>query len=89
MQPKVIIALGRAVVVALFGDDEAKQFGGLRGKWKTFAGIPVIVSFNPSYLLQHDTLKTKRMVWEDLLQVMERLELPISEKQRTFFLPKQ
>jgi DNA polymerase len=29
----------------------------------------------------------KRQVWEDLLAVMERLNLPISEKQRRFFLP--
>ena len=28
---------------------------------------------------------TKRQVWEDMLQVMERLEMPISEKQRGFF----
>jgi DNA polymerase len=28
------------------------------------------------------------MVWEDLLKVMERAALPISEKQRGFFLDK-
>ncbi|MBM3872113.1 MAG: uracil-DNA glycosylase, partial [Verrucomicrobia bacterium] len=28
---------------------------------------------------------TKRLVWEDMLQVMVRLEMPISEKQRGFF----
>ena len=89
IQPKVIIALGRAVVNALFSEDEARKFGALRGNWKTFEGVPVMVTFNPAYLLQNDTLKTKRMAWEDLLQVMEKLDLPISEKQRAFFLPKQ
>lgn len=89
VQPKVVIALGRAVVSALFGEAEAKSFGRLRGHWKTFEGFPVMVTFNPSYLLQNDTLKTKRMAWEDLLQVMYKLDLPISEKQRGFFLPKK
>ena len=28
---------------------------------------------------------TKRQVWEDMLKVMERLEMPISEKQRGYF----
>jgi len=28
----------------------------------------------------------KRKVWEDMLQVLERLERPISEKQRNYFL---
>ena len=89
IQPKVVIALGRAVVSALFGAEDAKQFGALRGSWKTFEGFPVMVTFNPSYLLQNDTLKTKRLAWEDLLQVMQRLDLPINPKQRAFFLPKK
>jgi len=28
----------------------------------------------------------KRRVWEDMLQVMEKLGMPISEKQRNYFL---
>jgi len=28
----------------------------------------------------------KRKVWEDMLQVLERLEQPITEKQRNYFL---
>ncbi|PYJ82959.1 MAG: uracil-DNA glycosylase, partial [Verrucomicrobia bacterium] len=28
----------------------------------------------------------KRKVWEDMMQVLERLEKPISEKQRNYFL---
>jgi hypothetical protein len=27
-------------------------------------------------------------VWEDMLKVMEKLEIPISDKQRGFFQPK-
>jgi DNA polymerase len=36
-------------------------------------------------LLRYADAATKRMVWEDLLKVMERVGLPISEKQRGFF----
>jgi len=28
----------------------------------------------------------KRKVWEDMMQVLDRLEKPISEKQRNYFL---
>jgi len=59
----------------------------LRGTWHETRGVPVRVTFHPSYLLrtQHD-LTTKRKVWEDMLAVMEQLGLPISDKQKGFFL---
>jgi DNA polymerase len=44
-----------------------------------------MVTYHPSYLLRNNTMKTKRLVWEDLLLVMERTGLPISSKQRAFF----
>jgi uracil-DNA glycosylase len=31
-------------------------------------------------------MSEKRRVWEDMLSVMEKLNLPISEKQRNYFL---
>ena len=33
-------------------------------------------------MILKDNLETKRLLWEDLLQVMKRLNLNISEKQR-------
>jgi DNA polymerase len=49
----------------------------------------VRVTYHPSYLLQTgDGHQTKRQVWEDMLAVMEKLEMPVSAKQRGFFLPK-
>ena len=45
-------------------------------------------TFHPAYLLRNMALSEKRKVWEDMLQVMERLGLPITDKQRAFFLPK-
>jgi DNA polymerase len=50
-------------------------------------GVPVLPTFHPSYLLHNQDLALKRLVWVDLLAVMERLGLPISKKQQGFFLP--
>ena len=88
VQPKVIVALGNTAVTGLLGPDPNRRMGSIRGTWNEFEGTPLMITFHPSYLLRNDTLKTKRMVWEDMLQVMEKVSLPISEKQRGFFLPK-
>ena len=45
-----------------------------------------MVTYHPSYLLRNNSNRAKRVVWEDLLKVMERAPLPISERQRNFFL---
>ena len=45
-----------------------------------------MITYHPSYLLRNQALTEKRKVWEDMLLVLERLERPISEKQRNYFL---
>lgn len=82
--PKVIVALGATAVEGLLG----KTIGitRLRGQWRTYRGIPLMPTYHPAYLLRNQALSEKRRVWEDMLQVMERLELPISQKQRNYFL---
>jgi DNA polymerase len=84
IRPKVIVALGGTAVEGLLG----KTIGitKLRGQWRTYRGIPLMPTYHPAYLLRNQALSEKRRVWEDMLQVMERLGLPISEKQRRFFL---
>ncbi|MFP4165724.1 MAG: uracil-DNA glycosylase family protein [Opitutales bacterium] len=86
IQPKVVVALGKTAVDGLLGHDPARKMGRIRGVWHSFSDIPLMVTFHPSYILRNDTLKTKRRVWEDMLAVMEQLSLPISEKQRRYFL---
>ena len=86
-RPKVIVALGKTAVDGLLGPDPDRRMGKIRGKWQTFNGIPLMITFHPSYLLRNGTLASKRKVWEDMLQVMEKIGLPISDKQRGFFLP--
>ena len=84
IRPKVIVALGATAVEGLLG----KTIGitKLRGTWKTYRGIPLMPTYHPAYLLRNQAPSEKRRVWEDMLQVMERLGLPISEKQRNYFL---
>jgi uracil-DNA glycosylase len=84
IQPKVLVALGATAIEGLLGKSEG--IGRLRGRFLEFRGIPLMPTFHPAYLLRNQALSEKRKVWEDMLQVMERLELSISEKQRGYFL---
>lgn len=87
IQPQCIVALGGTAAEGLLGISGA--VGAMRGSWHEFDGIPVRVTYHPSYLLQSGANNSiKRQVWEDMLTVMEKLAMPISEKQRGFFLPK-
>ena len=58
----------------------------LRGQWHDYRDIPLMPTYHPSYLLRNQALSEKRRVWEDMLAAMEKLGMPISEKQRNFFL---
>jgi DNA polymerase len=87
IRPECIIALGGTAAEGLLGG--VGSVSSLRGSWHEFAGIPLRVTFHPSFLLRSQAdLTTKRQLWEDMLSVMERLDMEISEKQRGFFLPK-
>jgi len=85
VQPKVVVALGSTAAQGLLGFGSFKTLGSIRGQWKSFNNTPLMVTYHPSYLLRYGTPQAKRQVWEDLLQVMEKVGLPISEKQRGFF----
>lgn len=84
IRPRVIVALGATAVDGLLG----KTLGitKLRGTWKTYRGTPLMPTYHPAYLLRNQAMSEKRKVWEDMLAVMEKLEMPISEKQRNYFL---
>ena len=84
IRPKVIVALGATAVEGLLG----KSLGitKLRGNWKTYRGTPLMPTYHPAYLLRNQAMSEKRRVWEDMLAVMEKLGMPISEKQRNYFL---
>lgn len=62
IKPRLIIALGKVAAQNLLGTDAG--IGSLRGKLHQHAGIPVIVTYHPAYLLRTPTAKAK--AWEDL-----------------------
>lgn len=85
VQPKALVALGATAAQGLLGFGAFKSLGAARGRWHDYMGIPLMVTYHPSYLLRYADQRTKRLVWEDLLQVMEKVGLPISEKQRGYY----
>jgi DNA polymerase len=84
IQPKVLVALGAVAVEGLLGARGTMRE--LRGRWNSFNGTPLMITYHPAYLLRNQSPSEKRKVWEDMLQVLDRLGQPISEKQRNYFL---
>jgi DNA polymerase len=70
IKPKVIIALGNIAAKTLLKTGEGITT--LRGKWKTYQGVPLMPTFHPAYLLRNP--KDKALVWKDIQQVMTELE---------------
>jgi len=84
IQPSVLVALGAVAVEGLLGTRATMRE--LRGRWHAYNGIPLMITYHPAYLLRNQARSEKRKVWEDMLQVLERLQKPISEQQRNYFL---
>jgi uracil-DNA glycosylase len=70
--PQAILCVGRIASGALLGGSEG--VGKLRGSWRDFEGLPLMVTYHPSALLRDDTYK--RPAWEDLKKFRERLSFP-------------
>lgn len=90
VRPRVIVALGRTAAEGLL--EKGGTLGSFRNGDHDFEGIPVIVTYHPSYLLRQESetnpeqaMQAKRVVWGDMLKVMERAGMAVSEKQRSYF----
>jgi uracil-DNA glycosylase len=70
--PEVIVALGKFAVQTLLRTKT--PITQLRGRWFDYHGTPLMPTFHPAYLLRNPA--DKRLVWQDIRQVMERLGLP-------------
>ena len=81
--PKVLVALGKTAVEGLLGIRGTMRE--LRGTWRSHQDTPLMITYHPSYLLRNQTLSERRNVWEDMLQVLEKLGCPITEKQQNYF----
>ncbi len=88
VKPKVIVALGSVVAQHLL--DSSAPTDQLREKFHTtsLTQAPLRVTYHPSYLLQNEANADKRKLWEDMLAIMDKLDMSITEKQQKFFLPK-
>lgn len=64
IKPKAICALGSTATKALLGTKEGVTK--LRGNWMKWRGIPVMVTYHPSFLLRAYNVQAKREAWEDL-----------------------
>ncbi len=73
VKPEVIVTLGKFAAQALLR--EATPITRLRGQWREYEGIPLMPTFHPAYLLRSPGEKGK--VWDDLKQVMKKLDLPV------------
>jgi uracil-DNA glycosylase len=78
VQPRVIVALGATAAQHLLHTSE--PIGKLRGQWWQLepAGIPLLATYHPAYLLRSPENKAKS--WEDLVAVLRRLQ-PGAEKE--------
>ena len=62
IRPKLILAMGRFAAQTLLGTDAT--IASLRGRLHQYAGVPLIVTYHPAYLLRN--LPDKAKAWEDL-----------------------
>ena len=88
VQPKVLVAFGVVVARALLQGGNL-PLSDYQGRENFYNGVPVVVTHHPSYLLRTSDLAERRRLWEEMLRVMEMVGLPISDKQRGFFLQKK
>ena len=63
IKPKLIVAMGRFAAQTLLETDAS--IASLRGRLHTYAGVPLIVTYHPAYLLR--TLPDKSKAWADLV----------------------
>ncbi len=73
VQPRVIVALGKFAAQTLLG--VATPISKMRGVWSEYRGIRAMPTLHPAYLLRNPA--DKRLVWEDIKQVMADLGLPV------------
>ena len=74
--PTALVALGRYAAQTLLQD--TTPISRMRGTWQTYAGIALMPTFHPAYLLRNPA--DKRLVWQDLQDVMKRLGLTAPTK---------
>lgn len=83
INPEVIVALGKFASQTLLGTKE--PISKLRGKFRDFHGTPLMPTYHPSFLLRKQgegSMGAFWEVWDDMVQVLRLLKLPVPEKSR-------
>lgn len=78
VRPRILIALGRPAVQALLQTE--LRINAARGHAFKFAGIPVVVTYHPAYLLRNPSDKAK--AWEDLCFASELIARETGDRPR-------
>lgn len=71
MQPSILIALGHTAAVSLLGRDASQAFASLQGQLHEYQGRPLLVTYDPVYLLKRP--KDKGRAWSDLCLALQTL----------------
>ena len=70
IQPKLIVAMGRFAAQTLLNTDAS--IASLRGRVHRYAGVPLVVTYHPAYLLRN--LPDKAKSWADLRFAVRTME---------------
>jgi DNA polymerase len=72
IRPRALVSLGNVPTQHLLGTKSG--ITAVRGRFREYAGIPVMPTFHPSYLVRNEqNRELKRKVWEDMQLVMDLL----------------
>ena len=83
IRPEVVVALGKFAAQTLLQTKE--PISRLRGRFRDYHGTPLMPTYHPSYLLRKQGEGDKGAfwdVWDDMVQVLQVLKLPVPEKSR-------
>jgi uracil-DNA glycosylase len=79
--PEVIVALGAFAAHTLLQSNV--PISRLRGNFHDYHGIPLMPTYHPSFLLRNrGNTEVYWTVWEDMTQVLKKLNLPVPEVKR-------
>jgi uracil-DNA glycosylase family 4 len=84
IKPRVIVAVGAQAFGAL--THSTTPIMQVRGQWQKVEDLEILPTLHPNYLFHSPSLSNKRLVWEDFMQLMTKLGMPISDKQKAYFL---
>ena len=77
--PEIIVALGTFAAQTLL--QTKAPISKLRGRFHDYHGIPLMPTFHPSFLLRNGP-DMRWVVWEDMAQVLKRMDLPVPDIKR-------